>query len=77
MTRTRAHSYIESAVEIKTEIIFHATRLQLKNVFCIHRSFLLQTARARRFPLSEIGEAFRYFEEGHPSGKVVLTVEHN
>jgi len=31
----------------------------------------------RRFPLSEIGEAFRYFEEGHPSGKVVITVEHN
>ncbi len=31
----------------------------------------------RRFPLSEIGEAFRYFEEEHPSGKVVLTVEHN
>jgi NADPH:quinone reductase-like Zn-dependent oxidoreductase len=32
---------------------------------------------ARRFPLSEIGEAFRYFEEGHPSGKVVITVEHS
>jgi NADPH:quinone reductase-like Zn-dependent oxidoreductase len=31
----------------------------------------------RRFPLSEVAEAFRYFEEGHPSGKVVLTVEHN
>ena len=31
----------------------------------------------RRFPLSEIGEAFRYFEEGHPSGKVIITVEHN
>jgi NADPH:quinone reductase-like Zn-dependent oxidoreductase len=31
----------------------------------------------RRYPLSEIGEAFRYFEEGHPQGKVVITVEHN
>jgi len=31
----------------------------------------------KRFPLSEIGEAFRYFEEGHPQGKVVITVEHN
>jgi NADPH:quinone reductase-like Zn-dependent oxidoreductase len=31
----------------------------------------------RRFPLSEVAEAFRYFEEGHPSGKVVITVEHN
>jgi NADPH:quinone reductase-like Zn-dependent oxidoreductase len=32
---------------------------------------------ARRYPLSETAEAFRYFEEGHPSGKVVITVEHN
>ncbi len=32
---------------------------------------------ARRYSLSEIAEAFRYFEEGHPSGKVVITVEHN
>ena len=31
----------------------------------------------RRYPLSETAEAFRYFEEGHPSGKVVITVEHN
>ena len=31
----------------------------------------------RRYPLSEIAEAFRYFEEGHPTGKVVITVEHN
>jgi len=32
---------------------------------------------ARRYPLSEVAEAFRYFEEDHPSGKVVITVEHN
>ena len=31
----------------------------------------------KRFPLSEIAEAFRYFEEDHPTGKVVITVEHN
>jgi NADPH:quinone reductase-like Zn-dependent oxidoreductase len=31
----------------------------------------------RRYPLSEVAEAFRYFEEEHPSGKVVITVEHN
>ena len=28
----------------------------------------------RRFPLAEIVEAFRYFVEGHPSGKVVITM---
>ena len=31
----------------------------------------------RRFPLSEVAEAVRYYGEGHPSGKVVITVEHN
>jgi NADPH:quinone reductase-like Zn-dependent oxidoreductase len=29
-----------------------------------------------RYPLSEVAEAFRYYEEGHPQGKVVITVEH-
>ena len=28
------------------------------------------------YPLSEVAEAFRRYGEGHPSGKVVITVEH-
>jgi NADPH:quinone reductase-like Zn-dependent oxidoreductase len=31
----------------------------------------------RRYSLSEVGEAFRYFEEGHAKGKVVITLERN
>jgi NADPH:quinone reductase-like Zn-dependent oxidoreductase len=31
----------------------------------------------RRYPLNEAAEAFRYFEEGHPQGKIVITMEHN
>ena len=31
----------------------------------------------RTYPLSEISEAFRYLEEGHARGKVVIIVEHN
>jgi len=31
----------------------------------------------RRYPLSEVAEAFRYYGEGHPSGKIVITVEHD
>ena len=31
----------------------------------------------RRYPLSEVPEAFRYIEEGHAQGKVVITVEQN
>jgi len=30
----------------------------------------------RRYPLSEVAEAFRYLEEGHHQGKIVITVEH-
>ena len=31
----------------------------------------------RRYPLNEIAKAFRYFEEGHPQGKIVITMENN
>jgi len=31
----------------------------------------------RRYPLSEVAEAVRYYGEGHSQGKVVITVEHN
>jgi len=31
----------------------------------------------RYYPLHEVPEAFRYLEEGHAKGKVVITVEHN
>ena len=31
----------------------------------------------RRYPLSEVPEALRYYGEGHAQGKVVITVEPN
>jgi NADPH:quinone reductase-like Zn-dependent oxidoreductase len=31
----------------------------------------------RRYPLSKVPEALRYFGEGHAQGKVVITLEHN
>jgi len=31
----------------------------------------------RRYPLSQVPEAFRYLGEGHARGKVVITIEHN
>jgi NADPH:quinone reductase-like Zn-dependent oxidoreductase len=31
----------------------------------------------RRYPLSEVAEAIRYYGKGHARGKVVVTVEHD
>ena len=31
----------------------------------------------RRYPLSEVPEALRYFGEGQARGKIVITLEHN
>jgi NADPH:quinone reductase-like Zn-dependent oxidoreductase len=31
----------------------------------------------RRYPLSDVADAIRYMIEGHPRGKVVITVEHS
>ena len=31
----------------------------------------------KRFPLSEVPEALRYYGGGHSHGKVVITMEHN
>jgi len=31
----------------------------------------------KRFPLSEVAKALRRYGEGHPSGKVVISIEHN
>ena len=31
----------------------------------------------RTYPLNETPEAFRYLDEAHARGKVVITVEHN
>jgi NADPH:quinone reductase-like Zn-dependent oxidoreductase len=31
----------------------------------------------KRYPLSEVPEAYRYLENGHVKGKLVITLEHN
>jgi NADPH:quinone reductase-like Zn-dependent oxidoreductase len=31
----------------------------------------------RCYQLNEVAQAFQYFEEGHPQGKIVITMGHN
>jgi NADPH:quinone reductase-like Zn-dependent oxidoreductase len=43
---------------------------------------LLETGKVipvidRRYGLSEVPDAVRYYGEGHSQGKVIITVEHN
>jgi NADPH:quinone reductase-like Zn-dependent oxidoreductase len=30
----------------------------------------------KSYPLSEVTDAIQHYEEGHPAGKVVITMEH-
>ena len=41
----------------------------------LYRSGKVKPAIDRRYPLGEVAEAFRYLEEGHARGKVIITVE--
>jgi len=57
-----------------------ATRPNLKDLVFIKELFEAGKVKPvidRRYPLSEVAEAFRYLEEGHASGKIVITLENN
>ena len=56
------------------------TKPNQKDLVCVRE--LLETSKVvpvieRRYPLRETAEAFRYLEEGHARGKVVITVDQN
>ena len=56
------------------------TKPNQKDLVCVKE--LLETGKVipvieKRYPLRETAEAFRYLEEGHARGKVVITVDQN
>jgi NADPH:quinone reductase-like Zn-dependent oxidoreductase len=59
---------------------FFIAKINQKNLVLLKD--LIETGKVvpiidRRYPLSGVAEAFRYLEEGHAQGKIVIAVEHN
>lgn len=65
------------ALRSSQDIVFFLAQLTKADMETLRRmleSGQVKPVVTRTFPLSEIGEALRYFGEAHPPGKVVLTV---
>jgi len=61
----------------KMGILLHKPNKDLANMIELFEAGKVKPIIDRRYPLSEVAEAFRYFGAGHARGKVVITVEHN
>ena len=61
----------------KMGILLHKPNKDLAYMIELFEAGKVKPIIDRRYPLSEVAEAFRYFGAGHARGKVVITVEHN
>ena len=61
----------------KMGIMMHKPNKDLAYVSALFEAGKVIPVIDRRYPLSEVAEALRYFGEGNAKGKVVITVEHN
>ncbi len=61
----------------KMGLLLHKPNKDLAYMIELFEAGKIKPIIDRRYPLSEVAEAFRYFGEGHARGKVVITVEHN
>ena len=64
----------------KKKMVFMMSKPNQKDLVFIKE--LLESGKVkpvidRRYPLSEVAEAIRYYEEGHAKGRIIITVEHN
>ena len=59
---------ILSAVPNKQDLVFIKELMEAGKI---------KTFIDRRYPLSEVADALRYYEDRHARGKVVITTEHN
>jgi len=61
----------------KMGIMMHKPNKDLAYVSALFEAGKVVPVIDRRYPLSEVAEALRYFGEGNAKGKIVITVEHN
>ncbi len=62
---------------VSQKMVFHVAKLNKEDLLVLKE--LIEAGKVtpvidRRYPLSEVPDAMRYFEEGHTRGKVVITV---
>ena len=58
-------------------VLMHKQNKDLDHIIDLFEGGKIVPVIDKRYPLSEVPEALRYFGEGHARGKVVITVEHN
>jgi NADPH:quinone reductase-like Zn-dependent oxidoreductase len=61
----------------KMHLLMHKQNKDLALMEELFKAGKVKPVIDKRYPLSEVPEAFRYFGEGLHRGKVVITVEHN
>ena len=61
----------------KMGVLMHKPHKDLDHIIDFFEAGKVKPVIDKRYPLSEVAEALRYFGEGHAKGKVVITVEHN
>ena len=58
-------------------VLMHKPNKDLDHIIDLFEAGKVKPVIDKRYPLSEVAEALRYFGEGHAKGKVVITVDHN
>ena len=61
----------------KMSVLFHKPNKGLDSMKKLFEAGKVKPVIDKRYPLSEVPEAFRYFGDGHAQGKVVITLEPN
>ncbi len=70
-------SLISMTTSKKMSLLLHKPNKDLAFMKELYESGKVKPVIDKRYQLSKVAEAFRYFGEGHAKGKVVITMENN